>query len=105
MAVDLSELMPSPSRLRRGTTKVEMSYEVVVNSAADNPVSLTLHIDPKSPVFFIDENGDRQKSITRRETINASALVYTWETEIEITETPPRPVSCNLRIAVTDDIT
>jgi hypothetical protein len=102
MGVDVSRLNPSPQQLRKGVTVVDISYYGIVDNPNDNPVSLELHIEPLSPLFFV-ENGTRTKVLTGTKTLSATAPeLCVWQTHIEVTQKPAVPKACALRLEATD---
>lgn len=100
MGIDVSNLKPNPTVISKGTTAVELTYTAIVDSADENDAALQLFVDPKAPVFIID-NGNRVKSVQWNQTFPLKPKELKHSVQLELANTVDPPQSCSLRLEAT----
>ncbi|GAB3517614.1 hypothetical protein [Emticicia fontis] len=101
MGLDVNTLRAQPSVLPSGRTKVTMSYFGIIDNLIDNPVKLTLFIDPSVNAFFV-RGQSNVKSISKQETFGTTPQTFLWNVEIDFPMPMPGPIACSLRLEAVD---
>lgn len=101
MSVTISKFKPTPQNVSVGNTNVVISFDGVVSALVDNPISITLFVEPGSSVFIVDQ-GANVTSITWQAQFTLAWATYNKQITFNAVLQPGNPTAVSLRLEAMD---
>lgn len=104
MGIDVSHLIISPNTFVNGKKKsATITYNGVVDANSDNPVTVTILLpDPASPVYWVDDQGQKVKSLSIQETFKVGVSgAYTHQVTVRVDQSDDGLTPCEIDLTGT----
>lgn len=102
MGVDVSKLKLEPMVLTEEETNATITFNALVDNLDDNEVRLTFFVEPNQPVFILDNNNERKKSVRWNDSFATSPASYSKQVLLFVEGGEGTASSCSIRIEAAD---